>query len=59
MDNLTEVDLMSRDKLERFLFKKAPVYIYYWNKYFGWTDMYNHFLEVYHKQVCKFYWYDL
>jgi hypothetical protein len=29
MDNLTEVDLMSRDKLERFLFKKAPVYIYY------------------------------
>jgi hypothetical protein len=27
MDNLTEVQLMQRDKLERFLFKKAPVYV--------------------------------
>lgn len=59
MDNLTEVDLMSRDKLERFLFKKAPVYVYYGNEYFWGSGMYSHFLARYHNQVCRFYWYEL
>ena len=54
MDNLTEVQLMQRDKLERFLFKKAPVYVEQWKKYFDWTDMYKHFLIIYNRQVEDF-----
>ena len=54
MDNLTEVQLMQRDKLERFLFKKAPVYVEQWKKYFDWTVMYIHFLSIYNKQIEDF-----
>lgn len=54
MDNLTEVQLMQRDKLERFLFKKSPVYIEQWKKYFDWTVMYTHFLSIYNKQIEDF-----
>lgn len=58
-DNLTECHLLSPDALERFLTKKAPVFVYYGNKYFGWSPFYDEFLEIYHTQLCKFYWYDL
>lgn len=51
-DNLLECHLMpNKEKLERFLNKKCPVFIYYGNKYFGWTEFYNEFLERYFKQV--------
>lgn len=51
-DNLLECHLMpSKEKLERFLNKKCPVFVYYGNKYFGGTEFYNEFLERYFKQV--------
>ncbi len=54
-DNLTECHLMpNRDKLDRFLNKKCPIFVYYGNKYFAWTEFYNEFLERYYKQVRMF-----
>lgn len=51
-DNLLECHLMpNKEKLERFLNKKYPVFIYYGNKYFGGTEFYNELLERYFKQV--------
>ena len=53
-DNLTECHLMERAKLERFLFKKAPVFMYYWNKYFWWTEFYSNFIDTYFQQLKKY-----
>ena len=51
-DNLLECHLMpNKDNLERFLNKKCPVFIYYGNIYFGWTEFYNEFLERYFHQI--------
>jgi len=51
-DNLLECHLMpNKEKLDRFLNKKCPVFIYYGNKYFGGTDFYNEFLERYFNQI--------
>ena len=52
-DNLTECHLLSPVALERFLHIKVPVFIYYWNKYFWWTEFYNHFISVYYDQIKK------
>lgn len=52
-DNLTECHLLSPVALERFLHMKVPVFIYYWNKYFWWTEFYNHFISVYYDQIKK------
>ena len=54
-DNLSECHLMpNKRKLERFLMKKCPVFVYYGNKYFAWTEFYNEFLERYYKQIKEF-----
>lgn len=58
-DNLAECHLLKPDALERFLTKKAPVFVYYGNLYFWGTKFYNNFLDIYHHQFCKFYGYDL
>jgi hypothetical protein len=51
-DNLTECHLMpDKDKLNIFLNKKCPVFVYYGNKYFGGTEFYNEFLERYFNQL--------
>lgn len=50
-DNLTECHFMQKDNLERFLFKKAPIFVYYGNKYFWWTEFYTNFLERYYGQI--------
>lgn len=51
-DNLLECHLMpNKEKLDRFLNKKCPVFVYYGNKYFGGTELYNEFLERYFKQI--------
>lgn len=56
-DNLTECHLMPRDKLERFLFKKAPIFVYYGNLYFWGTAFYSNFLENYYTQIKRFHEY--
>jgi len=54
-DNLLECHLMpNKEKLDRFLNKKCPVFIYYGNKYFAWTEFYNEFLQRYYDQIKKF-----
>ncbi|RAL57334.1 hypothetical protein BSK20_03600 [SR1 bacterium human oral taxon HOT-345] len=58
-DNLTECHFMQKDKLERFLFKKAPIFVYYGNKYFGGTEFYTNFLERYYRQIKLYINYNL
>ena len=54
-DNLLECHLMpNKEKLERFLNKKCPVFVYYGNKYFGGTEFYNEFLERYFGQIKEY-----
>lgn len=53
-DNLKECHLLSSAALKRFLTIKAPVFIYYWNKYFWGTNLYKEFLEEYYKQYKDF-----
>lgn len=54
-DNLTECHLMpDREKLNVFLNKKCPVFVYYGNKYFGGTEFYNEFIERYFNQMKKY-----
>lgn len=54
-DNLTECHLMpNKEKLDIFLNKKCPVFIYYGNKYFWWTEFYNEFLERYFGQIKSY-----
>lgn len=51
-DNLLECHLMpNKEKLDQFLNKKCPVFVYYGNKYFWWTNFYNEFLERYFNQI--------
>ena len=51
-DNLIECHLMpEREKLNVFLNKKCPVFVFYGNKYFGGTEFYNEFLERYFHQM--------
>jgi hypothetical protein len=51
-DNLLECHLMpNKEKLDKFLNKKCPVFIYYGNKYFGGTGFYSEFLDRYFKQM--------
>lgn len=57
-DNMTMAHYMSLDRFERFLLKKAPIFIYYGNKFFAWTWMYNEFMKNYFDQVQRFYNYD-
>lgn len=52
-DNLTECHLLSPEALERFLAKKAPVFVYYGNKYFWWSAFYSNFIENYYKQYAR------
>lgn len=51
-DNLLECHHMpNKVNLGAFLNKKCPVFIYYGNKYFAWTQLYNEFIERYFNQV--------
>lgn len=52
-DNLTECHLLSPDALKRFLTKKAPVFVYYGNKYFWWSTFYSNFIENYYNQYVR------
>lgn len=54
-DNLKDLKHMpDHSKIVRFLTVKCPVFIYYGNRYFWGTDLYNSFLEEYYKNVLLF-----
>jgi hypothetical protein len=44
----------NKEKLDVFLNKKCPVFVYYGNKYFWWTEFYNEFLERYFNQIKSY-----
>lgn len=56
-DNFTECHLLKPHNFETFLNKKAPVFIYWGNQFFGGSPFYTEFLERYFTQVKKLYGY--
>lgn len=54
-DNFTECHLLKSHNFETFLNKKAPVFIFWGNQFFGGTPFYTEFLERYFTQVKKLY----
>lgn len=52
-DNLSECDLMKEEKLERFLYKKAPVFKELVEKYFKETQLEKSFNYAYERQLKK------
>jgi len=52
-DNLWECDLMEEKKLERFLFKKTPVFKELIGNLFSWTDLEKNFNATYERQLKK------
>jgi len=60
LDNLSEpIFINNKERWSLLLNQKPPVFIYYWNKYFSWTNFYNDFLEIYFSQIKVFNWYFL
>ncbi len=58
LDNLGECHQMpNRDKLMKFLYIKAPFFIYFWNKLLNNKDLYDELIELYRKQITDFSWY--
>lgn len=53
IDNLSECDLMEDKKLERFLFKKAPVFRELIEEEFKWTGLEKNFYACYEEQLKK------
>ena len=53
-DNLTECHHCEHGRAAGYLFRNAPIFIYYGNKYFAGTDLYNQFLETYWDQVRRY-----
>lgn len=56
-DNFTECHLLKPHNFETFLTKKAPVFIYWGNQFFGGTPFYTEFVERYFTEVKKLYGY--
>lgn len=55
--NLSECHYCNPEQIRGYLFVKAPVFVYYGNKYFGGTEFYNEFLQIYWEQVKRFHQY--
>ena len=53
-DNVTQCHFMPNPtKRKRFLYEKCTYFVKQWNKWFGWTDFYQEFLDRYLKQMFK------
>lgn len=50
-DNLLECHHLPQINLQWYLFKKAPLFIYYGNKYFAGSSLYDEFIKRYREQV--------
>lgn len=55
--NLSECHHCTLEQRKGYLFIKAPLFVYYGNKYFADHPLYKEFLETYWSQVKSFYGY--
>lgn len=56
-DNLTECHHCELIHVQGYLFRKAPLFIYYGNKHFSGTEFYSEFLDIYRLQVRRYHKY--
>jgi hypothetical protein len=53
-DNIQDFEWCTMQHVQKMLLKRAPLFLYYGNRYFQGTQFYNDFMDEYRTQVRQY-----